>query len=279
MKTLFLYGEVKLIKEIQRLIDIAKLLRDPKDGCPWDLEQTFRSIAPHAIEEAYEVADAIDNDDIAGLNDELGDLLFQIVFLSQIADEKDFFNFNDVARNICIKMIRRHPHIFGDENIETPEAQSLAWENIKAIERRKKQQVDPDIHGQSALSGVASALPSLTRAQKIQKRAAREGFDWPKVNQVFEKIDEEILEIKAEIKDNSDVSRLEDEVGDLLFCCVNLARKLGVESEIALKKSSAKFEFRFRAMEKFAEEKKLEFSSLGIKEMEELWRQAKKVKC
>jgi len=133
MKTLFLYGEVKLIKEIQRLIDIAKLLRDPKDGCPWDLEQTFRSIAPHAIEEAYEVADAIDNDDIAGLNDELGDLLFQIVFLSQIADEKDFFNFNDVARNICIKMIRRHPHIFGDENIETPEAQSLAWENIKYL--------------------------------------------------------------------------------------------------------------------------------------------------
>jgi nucleoside triphosphate diphosphatase len=272
-------GGTDLKHSIDQLIGIMKCLRDPDNGCPWDVEQTFATIAPHTIEEAYEVADAIAHDDMADLKDELGDLLFQVVFHSQMASERGAFDLDDVVNNVSAKMIRRHPHVFGDGSIDSPEAQTRAWEDIKAEERTLKGKARLDGAGgdvdRSALSGVISALPELIRAQKLQKRAARVGFDWPEAKQVFDKIHEEIGEIEAEMTDIPDPARLEDEIGDLLFVCVNLARKLGIEAETALRGGNAKFERRFRHMETIAAEKQVEFSSLPLDEMELLWVDAK----
>jgi len=259
---------------VDRLLEIMAKLRNPDGGCPWDVEQTFATIAPHTIEEAYEVADAIEMDDMASLKDELGDLMFQVVFHSQIASERGAFDFNDVIDGISEKMIRRHPHVFGDTHIASPEAQTKAWEDIKAEERAMKGSRSAQEDG-SALSGVISALPALTRAQKLQKRAARVGFDWPEAKQILDKIDEEIAEVKAEMTAAPDPARLEDEIGDLMFVCVNLARKLDVEAETALRAGNAKFERRFRQMEALAHEKSVDFSSLSLEEMEEYWREAK----
>jgi len=270
----FVTGGPDLKQGIDQLLDIMKRLRDPDQGCPWDIEQTFSTIVPHTIEEAYEIADAVEDDDMPALKDELGDLLFQVVFHAQMASERGVFDFGDVVANVSEKMIRRHPHVFGDALIDSPQAQTRAWEDIKAEERALKGEADAD-RDTSALSGVIGALPALIRAQKLQKRAARVGFDWPEAQQVLDKIDEEIKEIIAEMTDDPDPVRLEDEVGDLLFVCVNLARKLDIEAETALRNGNRKFERRFRHMEAASEAQGLEFSALDLSEMEKLWVQAK----
>jgi ATP diphosphatase len=263
-----------LKQNIDHLISIMERLRNPDGGCPWDVEQTFASIAPHTIEEAYEVADAIEQDDMASLKDELGDLLFQVIFHAQMASERGAFDFADVVDGVTEKMVRRHPHVFGDTTIDDANAQTKAWEDIKAEERALKGE-NETTKDDSAIAGVISALPALTRAQKLQKRAARVGFDWPDAVPVLDKIDEEIKEIKAEMTEHPDPTRLLDEVGDLLFVCVNLARKLEIEAETALRHGNAKFERRFRMMEGLAHEQSKDFPGLMLEEQEELWVQAK----
>lgn len=238
---------------LERLVSIMRRLRDPKTGCEWDREQNFSTIAPYTIEEAYEVADAIANDDMPALADELGDLQLQIVFHAQMASEAGHFTLEDVIDRICDKLERRHPHIFGDAD------HSPGWEEIKAAERKKS----PD---DSALAGVALALPSLERAAKLQRRAARLGFDWPDATGPRAKIDEELSELDAE----TDHQRILDELGDLLFAVVNLARHLNIEPEAALRGANAKFERRFRAIETTPG-----FGGLSLEEKEELWRKAK----
>ena len=237
--------------DIARLIDIMARLRDPGAGCPWDIEQNFATIAPYTIEEAYEVADAVERADMAALKDELGDLLFQVAFHARMAEEAGHFAFADVVGAICDKMIRRHPHVFGDGG-EQPD-----WEAIKAAER----EANPD---GSALAGVAVSLPALLRAEKLQKRAARTGFDWPDERGPLDKISEEIIEVKAA---SSDIEQ-SDEIGDLLFAVVNLARHLGVDPEAALRSANAKFERRFRAIEAAGGEG---FAALSLNEKEALW--------
>jgi nucleoside triphosphate diphosphatase len=235
---------------IQPLLDIMERLRDPATGCPWDVEQTFASIAPYTIEEAYEVADACARDDMLSLKDELGDLLFQTVFHARMAQEANQFDFDDVVSAICDKMVRRHPHVFG--NAEKPD-----WEALKAIERSGQ---DDD----SALAGVALGLPALLRAEKLQKRAARTGFDWPDPSGSRAKIDEELAEVEAV----SNADELEDELGDLLFAVANWSRQLGVDPEAALRRANAKFERRFRAIEALAGPG---FTALSLDEKEALW--------
>jgi nucleoside triphosphate diphosphatase len=257
---------------IKRLISIMALLRDPDKGCPWDIEQTFATIAPHTIEEAYEVAEAIEQNDMPALVDELGDLLLQVVFHARMAEEDALFSFDDVAGAICDKLVRRHPHIFADADIKTMEAQTRSWESLKAQERKDKSD-DKALH--SALDGVTTGLPALTRALKLQKRAARVGFDWHQASDVLAKFDEESSEMAAEMASDADKERLQDELGDLLFTCVNLARKLDIDPETALRHGNAKFERRFKAIEVMlaAEGKTPETSNL--EEMEALWDRAK----
>ena len=262
-----------------RLLEIMAHLRDPQSGCPWDKEQSFRTIAPYTIEEAYEVADAIEREDWAALREELGDLLFQVVFYAQMGREKAWFDFADIARDIADKMERRHPHVFGDapgdSGIETAEDQTRAWENHKAAERGAKA---IDIAEHSALDGVPLALPALTRAEKLQKRAARVGFDWPEAAQVLDKIEEEIAELRAELKAGSKPGpRTEDELGDLLFALVNLARHLGHDADQALRGTNAKFERRFRFIETELAKAGRRPDQASLDEMEALWQRAKKV--
>ena len=259
-------------EKIAKLIDIMAKLRDPDGGCPWDVEQTFVTIAPHTIEEAYEVADAIEKNDMAGLKDELGDLLFQVVFHAQMAKESGDFDFNGVVDAIADKMVRRHPHVFGDDKkIADAEAQTVAWEEHKRREREAN-----DSPRESALDGVISALPALTRAEKLQKYASRVGFDWKTAAPVVGKVREELAEVEAEIE-NGDEERLLDEIGDLLFCCVNLARKLGIDPETALRQGNAKFERRFRLMEKLLAADGKKVGDLPVDEVLEVyWTRAKR---
>jgi len=233
-------------RPIDRLLAIMARLRDRDTGCPWDREQNFATIAPFTIEEAYEVADAIERNDMAALKDELGDLLFQVVFHARIAEEQGVFAFDDVASAIAEKMVRRHPHVFGDAQIASAAAQSEAWEAHKAAERQASGGHD------SVLDGVALAYPALLRAAKISRRAARIGFDWPDAPSVITKVNEEIAELEAEMTESPAPERLEDEIGDLLFAAANLARKLDIEPETALRRATAKFERRFRAVETLA---------------------------
>ena len=258
--------------EIERLIEIMARLRDPDGGCPWDVEQDFASIAPHTIEEAYEVADAIERQDMAGLRDELGDLLLQVVFHAQMAREAGLFDFDAVAAAICGKLVRRHPHVFGDVKIDDAETQTVAWEEHKANERAAEAGGEV---AASALAGVTVALPALTRALKLQKRAARVGFDWDGPADVVDKLNEEIGELQAEMVPGAVSDRLNDEVGDLLFTCVNLARALEIDPETALRHANGKFETRFRRMEAMlaAEGASLEGTSLAAKEVR--WQRAK----
>ena len=247
-------------------------LRDPDGGCPWDVEQDFASIAPHTIEEAYEVADAIERQDMGDLRAELGDLLLQVVFHAQIAREDGLFQFDDVAAAICDKLVRRHPHVFGDLNIDDAETQTVAWEDLKANERKAKAGGE---QATSALAGVTVALPALTRALKLQKRAARVGFDWDGPADVMDKLHEEIGELQAEMMPDADPARLTDELGDLFFTCVNLARALKIDPETALRHANTKFETRFRRMEAMlaAEGATLEGTTLAEKETR--WQRAK----
>jgi MazG family protein len=259
---------------LERLLEVMARLRSPDGGCPWDVEQSFRTIAPYTIEEAYEVAEAIERDDLAALEDELGDLLFQVVFHARMAEEAGAFGFDDVARGIVEKMVRRHPHVFADKDIAgkiaSAAAQTRHWEDLKAEERAgAAASADTAL---SALDGVALGLPALLRALKLQKRAARVGFDWPEVSQVLDKIDEEVAELKEELAADAPPARLEDEIGDLLFVLVNLARHLEVDPEGALRHANQKFERRFRAVER-AFDQRLE--GVSLEAMEAAWQAAK----
>ncbi len=235
---------------IEPLLDVMARLRSKDGGCPWDVEQTFETIAPYTIEEAYEVTDAIARSDMAALKDELGDLLFQAVFHARMAEEAGLFDFGDVVSAICAKMIRRHPHVFGD-------AEKPDWEALKADERAANQDA-------SAVAGVALGLPALMRAEKLQKRAARTGFDWPDPSGSRAKIDEELLEVESA----TSADEREDEVGDLLFAVTNWARQLGVDPEVALRRANDKFERRFRAIEVAGG---AGFAALSLDEKEALW--------
>ncbi|MEJ1354387.1 MAG: nucleoside triphosphate pyrophosphohydrolase [Candidatus Sedimenticola sp. (ex Thyasira tokunagai)] len=257
---------------INELIEIMARLRDPQGGCPWDREQTFATIVPYTIEEAYEVADAIERGDMEELRDELGDLLFQVVFYAQMAREQGSFDFSDVVQAINTKMLRRHPHVFADAEVVDTAEQSRAWERLKAEERRKK--VEEGEHSQ--LDGVAQALPALLRAEKLQKRAAKVGFDWPDVAGVVVKVNEELNEITDELEDAGDPVRLREEVGDLLFSCVNLARRLDVDAESALREANGKFEKRFRRMEQVLDSQERKPAAIGMGQMDRLWEQVKR---
>lgn len=253
---------------MEELLEILRRLRAPDGGCPWDREQTFRSLTPHTIEEAYEVADAVERGDVAGLRDELGDLLFHVAFYARIAEEAGQFGFEEVAAAIAAKLVRRHPQVFGSAQITDAQAQSQAWEAHKARERR-------DGGEQGALAGVARALPALTRAVKLQNRAARDGFDWPEVERVFEKIAEEIAEIRAELGTPKGSPQLVHEVGDLLLAASNLARHLGVDPEAALRQANRRFERRYARMEAMIAECGGCLGDLDLDQLEDLWRQAK----
>ncbi|WP_300392890.1 nucleoside triphosphate pyrophosphohydrolase [Henriciella sp.] len=257
--------------EFERLKDIMAKLRDPEGGCPWDLEQDFASIAPYTIEEAYEVADAIERSDFDELRDELGDLLLQVVFHSQMASEAGHFGIEDVARASNDKMIRRHPHVFDKADGRDSDGQTAAWEEIKAKERAQKQGKDAP---SSALDGVAKALPALMRAEKLQKRAARTGFDWTEPADILDKLDEETEEVTQAIA-SGNLDDIEDEIGDLLFVAANLARRFKLDPEIALRRANGKFERRFRAMELLAASRGEVFSDLSPEQQESLWRDVK----
>ncbi len=259
---------------LDRLLEIMARLRDPAGGCPWDLEQDFSTIAPHTIEEAYEVADAIDQGDMAALRDELGDLLLQVVYHAQMAREAGHFRFDEVAAAIADKLVRRHPHVFGDVRVDDAAAQTRAWEDHKEAERRDKAAAGTGDHG--ILDGVPLALPALVRAAKLQKRAARVGFDWGEAASVLAKIVEESEELGHEMADGTERARLEDELGDLLFTCVNLARKLDVDPETALRRATAKFETRFRRMEAWLAEDGRTPDAVALDELEALWERAKR---
>lgn len=256
-------GDTPLI----RLKALMQKLRS-ESGCPWDKEQTFKTIAPYTIEEAYEVHEAINNHDMPALKEELGDLLFQVVFHAQIADEMDAFNLQQVCDALTTKMVRRHPHVFGGGDDRTAEEQTQAWEAIKADERKNKSaQV-------SVLDDVALALPALMRSEKLQKRAARVGFDWPTLDGVLDKIVEEARELTIAEKSN-DADAIEDEMGDLLFAVTNLARKLDVDPEKALRRTNDKFTKRFQYIENQARQKRVSLNEMSLEEMEESWRAAK----
>ena len=253
--------------DVDRLLSIMARLRDPQSGCPWDLEQNFMTIAPYTIEEAYEVTEAIEAGDLMALKDELGDLLLQVVFHSRIAEEEGIFTLDDVAKAIADKMVRRHPHVFAAAEIETAAAQTVAWEDQKDAERRSK-------GAASALDGVGPGLPALTRAAKLQRRAARVGFDWPDMAPIFAKLDEEIGELRQAIGEE-DNTRIEDELGDLLFTAVNLARHLEIDPEQALRGACRKFERRFRRVETKLTEQGKPPGSATLDEMDAQWQRVK----
>lgn len=258
---------------IADLIEVMVRLRDPAKGCPWDIEQTFATIAPYTIEEAYEVADAISRGDMAALREELGDLLFQSVYHARMAEEAGQFVFADVVRSICEKMIRRHPHVFGEDVVKTADAQTSRWEEHKAAERAKKKAEQGG--AASALDDIPGNLPALKHAEKLQKRAARVGFDWPEAAQVLDKIEEETGEIKEAMAAKAGPDKLADEIGDLLFACVNLARKANIDPGMALRGTNLKFERRFKRIEALLAAKGTTPAQSNLEEMEALWVQAK----
>ena len=256
---------------IDDLLALMARLRAPEGGCPWDLEQTWATIAPYTVEEAYEVADAIERGDPADLRDELGDLLFQVVFHAQIAAEAGAFTFDDVARAITDKMIRRHPHVFGDAEQRTAAGQTVAWETQKAAERAAKG------HDRARLlDDIPAGLPAMTRAVKLTRRAARVGFDWTRISHVTDKLREELAELEVEIAAD-DRAKAEDELGDLLFVCANLARKLDIDPEHALRGANAKFTRRFRHIEDRLTAAGTPLADAGLDAMEALWDEAKRI--
>ena len=256
-----------MLNQTQRLIDIMTQLRDPEGGCPWDLKQDFKSIGAYTLEEAYEVVDAIDDGDMDKLKDELGDLLLQVVFHAQMAKEKGLFDFEDVAAIISEKMERRHPHIFGDVDAETAEDVLKNWEDIKAEERKGEKD-------QSVLAGVTRALPALARAEKLSKRAVRVGFEWPDYASVLDKLTEELGEFQDEV-DAGDQDRKHEEFGDVLFVLVQMARWQKIDPEMSLKDANNKFEKRFRAMERIAQDRGQSIDGLNDDDLDSLWRAVK----
>jgi ATP diphosphatase len=259
---------------IDRLLAIMARLRDPEAGCPWDLEQDFPTIVPHTIEEAYEVADAIERGQMDELKSELGDLLFQVVFYAQMARERGLYGFDDIVRALNDKMVRRHPHVFADGAVDSADAQTLAWEEQKAGERAAEAAAKGAASSQ--LDGLPLGLPALTRAAKLQKRAARIGFDWPETAQVLDKIAEEVAEVKSELTDGGAPDRLADEVGDLLFAVTNLARHLDLDPEQTLRRANAKFERRFRRLETLSAQQHGADAKPSLDQLESLWQQAKR---
>jgi tetrapyrrole methylase family protein/MazG family protein/ATP diphosphatase len=257
---------------IQRLLTIMTRLRDPEAGCPWDREQSFASIAPYTIEEAYEVADAIERGDLHDLKGELGDLLFQVVFHAQMAREQHAFEFDDVANAISDKLERRHPHVFGDAHIVTAQEQNVAWEQHKRTERAAR-----DAHG-SALDDVPIGMPALTRATKLGKRASSVGFDWPDINGVLDKIEEEVRELRGALK-SDDPAEIKAELGDVLFSLANLGRHVRVDLEAALRQTNAKFERRFRYVEAGLRKQGKSPQEASLEEMDVLWNEAKQLEA
>lgn len=261
------------MKEVDELLKTMDALRDPVDGCPWDREQINATILPHTIEEVYELAEAISTNDVDAIRDELGDLLFQIVFYARMADEAGQFSFRDVAAGINAKLLRRHPHVFGDEEIATAKQQTLSWEQIKRRER--------ELAGRAAnglLDSVSNAMPALICASKLQKKAATVGFDWGEPGPVLDKIAEEIGEIREAMANDADREKLRDEAGDLLFACVNLARHLDVDAETALMSTNRKFRQRFAYIESELAKQGRTTEQASLEEMEQLWQQAKGVR-
>ncbi|EAA5987489.1 nucleoside triphosphate pyrophosphohydrolase [Salmonella enterica subsp. enterica] len=256
--------------QIDRLLTLMQRLRDPENGCPWDKEQTFASIAPYTLEETYEVLDAIAREDFDDLRGELGDLLFQVVFYAQMAQEEGRFDFNDICAAISDKLERRHPHVFGELSADNSEEALVRWEQIKTEERAQKAQ-------HSALDDIPRSLPALMRAQKIQKRCSNVGFDWttlgPVVDKVYEEIDEVMFEARQAVVDQA---KLEEEMGDLLFATVNMARHLGTKAELALQKANDKFERRFREVERIVAARSLEMTGVDLETMEEVWQEVKR---
>jgi MazG family protein len=255
---------------IQDLINLMRRLRDPETGCPWDNEQTFETIAPYTIEEAYEVADAISRQNTNDLKEELGDLFLQVVFHSQIAQDEGLFDLNDVARGIVDKMVRRHPHVFDEVTFTDKEAQTTNWESLKEEERNRKSQSQKT----SALDGVAVTLPALTRAEKLLKRAARTGFDWPAKDDIVEKLQEELNEL-AEADASGDPESIEEEMGDVLLVVANLARKHKIDPETALRRPNQKFTMRFQKMEEICAQNHTKLEQQNLDDTLNLWKEAK----
>ncbi len=269
-------------KDITRLIEIMKALRTPETGCPWDLEQNFKTISPYTIEEAYEVADAIEREDLHDLKEELGDLLLQVVYHARMAEEEDAFAFGDVVEAITKKMIRRHPHVFGDDEQKAAGFPEGTWDRIKEEEKqeRKQQRSQMGIPDKQPrfLDEVPSTFPALTEAEKLQHRASKVGFDWGAAEPVLDKIKEELEELTIEVMaDTPDRSKIEDELGDVLFAIANLARHLEIQPEAALKRTNAKFRRRFAHIEDAAKTQQRALKDLSLDEMENHWQAAKKL--
>jgi ATP diphosphatase len=264
--------------DISRLLEIMAALRDPGTGCPWDVAQTFASVAPYTLEEAYEVADAIQREDMVDLKEELGDLLLQVVFHARMAEEQGAFAFPDVVEGITRKLIRRHPHVFGDARALPVEEVNRLWDRIKQEEKAERRQARERagiaLEEPGFLGGIPAVLPALTRAQKLTAKAAQVGFDWPDADQVVSKIHEELDEVR-EAAETGDADHLEDEIGDLLFAVTNLSRHYGIDPESALRRTNAKFERRFRAIEEGVARAGRTLSEAGLEEMERLWVEAK----
>lgn len=260
------------LKSIDALLAIMAKLRAPEGGCPWDVEQTFATIVPYTIEEAYEVADAIERNDMGALKDELGDLLFQVVFHAQMASEAKAFTFADVVEAISQKMLRRHPHVFGEADVKTAEAQTIAWEEHKKRERAARAD-----HGGSILDDVPLPSPALTRALKLQKRMASVGFDWRERAPILDKLKEEIAELTAEIDAGAPKTKLADELGDILFVCANLARHLGVDPEEALRGTNAKVVRRFKHIEETIKASGRKLGEVSLEDMDAAWDDAKRI--
>jgi len=262
-----------MLSNIQRLLDVMARLRNPDGGCPWDLEQTFQTIAPHTIEETYELVDAIEINDPKAIKDELGDVLFQVIFYAQMGREAGMFDLESVAGHVADKMIERHPHVFSERKVDTAQDVLVNWETDK--EAKRTTAAAKTGRTLSVLDGVSAGLPSTTRSVKLQKRAARVGFDWAKAEDVFAKIKEEIAELEKEVAEETPKARLEDELGDVLFAVTNLARKLDIDPETALRSTNRKFERRFHSIEDAITKQGRKISDASLQEMELLWNDAK----
>ncbi|KMT66116.1 nucleoside triphosphate pyrophosphohydrolase [Catenovulum maritimum] len=265
--------QLKSSYQLDDLIEIMKALRDPETGCPWDLKQTFSSVISHTLEEAYEVADAIEREDYDELKLELGDLLFQVIFYAQLGKEQEKFDMQDIISGICEKLIRRHPHVFADEILSTEAEIKANWETEKAKERESKSNANVRL---STLDNIPQSLPALSRAIKLQKRCAHVGFDWPNVSQALAKVKEEIAELEHELEQETiDASLVEAELGDLMFALTNINRHLKLDAETTMRKANSKFETRFRSLEQLAEAKQYDLNSLSLEAMEALWQEVK----